>query len=360
MSSIISSLVAPGSGGLGQHCAQLLEAVRSMGEVSLVTGGSIPSGVAGRRLRSARFSKALLYSPLRWRVDARTYLERRLFDWKISKLGLSGDRVFAFSTQAELTFKSLKPSTKKILVSPTVHLSQALEWERKLIPVPLERGWLSPTLAALAEREYAIADEIEVPSALAAQTFVDRGIPETRLRIRPLAPAARFKPGSPGARLRLVYVGALTEAKGIHILLRAFNSLRTPDVRLELIGGTSSSAIARLVRHSIKSNSRITLGCGDPLEALQSAHIFVHASIHDGLGLAPMEALACGLYVIVTDNTGMKDRIRAGVTGDVIPAGSVEALRHALVAGIARAKDRLETTPDPVTASVGGEDGKRA
>lgn len=343
MSSIISSLVAPGSGGLGQHCAQLLQRERMRGEVNLVTGGRLPSGVAGKQLRAAPFSMALLYSPLRWRIDARTYLERRLFDWNVSKLKLKSERVFAFSTQAALTFKTLKPSTKRVLVSPTVHLRQALEWEKKLIPEPIERGWLSSALVSLAQQEYDLADEIEVPSALARQTFLDCGVPAVKLRICPLAPSSRFKPGQPSGDIRIVYVGALTQAKGVHLLLEAFASLKSLEARLELVGGTSSRAMARLIRDFVQSDSRIAVRSGDPLLCLQSAHMFVHASIHDGFGLAPMEALACGLYVVVTTNTGMKDYIRPGETGELVPAGSVESLRSALLAGVARARRRLQS-----------------
>jgi len=52
----------------------------------------------------------------------------------------------------------------------------------------------------------------------------------------------------------------------------------------------------------------------------------VHPSFEDGLGLAPLEALACGVPVIVTEDTGMKEYVADGVNGYVLPTGNVEAL----------------------------------
>ena len=69
---------------------------------------------------------------------------------------------------------------------------------------------------------------------------------------------------------------------------------------------------------------------GDPLEVLRRAHVFVHPSFEDGFGYAPMEALAVGVPVIVTDQTGMAEYVQEGVNGSVVPAGDVEALAERL------------------------------
>ena len=59
---------------------------------------------------------------------------------------------------------------------------------------------------------------------------------------------------------------------------------------------------------------------------LRRADVLAHASYSDGFGYAPMEALACGVPVIVTEDTGMKEHVEEGVNGYVVPTGDVDAL----------------------------------
>jgi glycosyltransferase involved in cell wall biosynthesis len=75
----------------------------------------------------------------------------------------------------------------------------------------------------------------------------------------------------------------------------------------------------------------ITVAPGDPLPALQRADVFVHPTYEDGFGYAPMEALACGVPVITTEDTGMKEYIRPGENGFVVPTGNREAIRERLI-----------------------------
>ena len=78
------------------------------------------------------------------------------------------------------------------------------------------------------------------------------------------------------------------------------------------------------------TDERITVGPGDPLPLLQRADVFVHPTYQDGFWYAPMEALACGVPVIVTEDTGMKEYVDEGMNGFIVPTGSVNALCNAL------------------------------
>ncbi|HTY96275.1 MAG TPA: glycosyltransferase, partial [Solirubrobacteraceae bacterium] len=65
---------------------------------------------------------------------------------------------------------------------------------------------------------------------------------------------------------------------------------------------------------------------GDPLAQLRTASLCVHPSYDDGFGYAPCEALAAGVPVIVTEDTGMKELIESGRNGLVVPTGELEVL----------------------------------
>jgi glycosyltransferase involved in cell wall biosynthesis len=62
----------------------------------------------------------------------------------------------------------------------------------------------------------------------------------------------------------------------------------------------------------------------------QQADVFVYPSLHEGSALAIYEALASGLPVITTPNSGSV--VRDGLDGFVVPIRDVEALKEKIVA----------------------------
>jgi glycosyltransferase involved in cell wall biosynthesis len=56
----------------------------------------------------------------------------------------------------------------------------------------------------------------------------------------------------------------------------------------------------------------------------------VHPSYEDGFAYAPAEALACGVPVLVTEDTGMKELLEDPRAGLVLPTGDFAALREAI------------------------------
>jgi glycosyltransferase involved in cell wall biosynthesis len=71
---------------------------------------------------------------------------------------------------------------------------------------------------------------------------------------------------------------------------------------------------------------------GDPLPHLRDARLCVHPSYEDGFAYSPAEALACGVPVIVSEDTGMKDLIERDRDGLVLPTGDVKLLTEAIEA----------------------------
>jgi len=197
----------------------------------------------------------------------------------------------------------------------------------------VEPGWLTPLHVAKLRREYTAADVIAVPSQYAWASFVAAGVPESKLIRRVHCVPARFTP----ARRRpasdvftMVYVGRLEQTKGVAVLLDAFARLRRSDLRLRLVGRYATAAFERLVAGRRQRDPRISVAAGDPLPHLHAADVLVHASFEDGLAFAPLEALAAGVPVVVTEDTGMKEYVVPGVTGWVVPTGDVDALAAVL------------------------------
>jgi glycosyltransferase involved in cell wall biosynthesis len=198
---------------------------------------------------------------------------------------------------------------------------------------PIERDWLGSGYLARALAEYAIADAIWVNSEYVRETFLAEGVPAGKLRRRVLSVDPRFtprshQPANPG--LNVVYVGSLTVPKGIPVLLDAFSRFPDRAARLTLVGGSGTRPMARMLAAALARDSRIQINPGDPLPHLQTADVYVHPSYCDGFGYGPAEALACGVPVVVTEDTGMKELIAPGRTGWVVPTGSWQAILEVL------------------------------
>lgn len=114
-------------------------------------------------------------------------------------------------------------------------------------------------------------------------------------------------------------LAVLEERKGIEFLLEAAGHLQSQAVGLKwLIGGNGA------LRESLANKAR-ALGLGDsvsflgfiakPEEFLRRIDIFVMPSLHEGLGVAALEAMAAGKPVVATRVGGLAESILDGKTG---------------------------------------------
>lgn len=67
------------------------------------------------------------------------------------------------------------------------------------------------------------------------------------------------------------------------------------------------------------------------MEVLRGCDVFLLSSLSEGISNAVLEAMSCGLPVVVTDAGGMREAVRDGVEGFVVPVRDVEAMAEALV-----------------------------
>jgi glycosyltransferase involved in cell wall biosynthesis len=184
-------------------------------------------------------------------------------------------------------------------------------------------------------REYAEANLITVPSSFTRQAFLAAGVPSGKLAVIPYGvDLSLFRPiPKRDPVFRVLFVGELGIVKGLPYLLQAVAGLKRDDVELVLIGGMAPEGKALLGRLGGGVRFRY-LGFlpRDRLHAEYSqASLFVLPSIVDGLALVIPQAMACGLPVIATPNTGAEDLVTDGVEGRIVPAAASGALREAIL-----------------------------
>lgn len=180
-----------------------------------------------------------------------------------------------------------------------------------------------PRIEAMELREYGLCDSVAVPSLFVERSFLERRFPPERLFRNALGvDLERFQPpaAAPAAPevegLRAIYAGSLSVRKGIPDLLEGFAAANLPGARLTLVGGETPE-LAPLLARQPEAVKRLGHRPQSELVAhYGQAHCFVMASIEEGMAMVQMQALACGLPLICTPNTGGEDLLRlAGAEG---------------------------------------------
>ncbi|MDB1086296.1 glycosyltransferase [Streptomyces sp. ACA25] len=138
--------------------------------------------------------------------------------------------------------------------------------------------------------------------------------------------------GLPQRAPLVVCVGRLCRQKGQDLLLRAWPEVtaRVPGARLALVGDGPSQAT---LRAAAPAGVVFAGATGDPLPWYAAADVVVQPSRWEGMALAPLEAMACGRPVLVTDVSGARESLPPGRADTcLVPPGNLPALSGALAA----------------------------
>jgi starch synthase len=200
-----------------------------------------------------------------------------------------------------------------------VEQQRVLDEEANRIGAPRER--FDSFMIERELREYQLADRILVPSEPARQSFIRQGIDARRVVKVPYgvdisAFSVPTEERCPGA---VVSVAAVGLRKGHHHLIQAFRMLRTRNASLTLVGAVTPGWDKRLDLDQVGVRTTGPVSRSRVIEELQRASVFVLASIEEGLALVIAQAMACGLPVIATEATGVRELITDGAEGIVVP-----------------------------------------
>lgn len=160
--------------------------------------------------------------------------------------------------------------------------------------------------------------------------------------------ALREQLALPDGRL-VVFSGRLTHAKGLDVLLDAWPQVlqAVPEAQLVLVGeGTLLPNLeSQAVQRGVRERVHFMGGQTDVAPYLQAADIFVLPSRTEGLPVALLEAMACGLPCVATAVGGNVDVLSDGVSGRLVPSENAPVLAQALI----------EALTDPATADWGAQ-----
>lgn len=313
------------------HADQLAWALLQAGyEVSLHT--SLPKHrFAG--LQGVRFHTHL-WSEILYRLGGKWGFADKADHWKMKTLGRSlakdaesSDILVSWSSFGLEAFR--KTSARKILMRDSSHIS----YQNQCLALEYTRLGLKFAKRQFCEEreleEYSLSDRIWVLSEFAKKSFVDRGVPESKLStVRLGVHTEHFLPKPMRAitlPIKAVFFGTVGVRKGVHHLLEATKEFSPRQLEVTLIGPVERGFEKILARYNhyqyLAPLSHSELG-----KALQNYDVFLFPTLEDGFGQTLLQAMAVGLVPLTTDHCGAAEVICSGKNGFVLPAGNTRRL----------------------------------
>ncbi|MBU4478995.1 MAG: glycosyltransferase family 4 protein [Candidatus Omnitrophica bacterium] len=263
------------------------------------------------------------------------YAISEIFDQEAKKRLIDSDILVAWSGFALHTLRRAKDmGIKTILERGSSHIL----YQTEILKEEYEKSGLRPRFAhpKIVEKElkeYEEADYISIPSTFTKKTFLNHEIPESKLIHVPYGvdlDSFRQIPKEDKV-FRVIHCGGMTLRKGVHYLLQAFHELNLLDSELWLIGSMGEEMQPFFRRFG---NSKVIHKGPYPQNELYKYYsqgsVFVIMSIEEGLAVVQTQAMACGLPVICTTNTGGEDIIRDGLDGFIIAIRGIKSLKEKL------------------------------
>jgi glycosyltransferase involved in cell wall biosynthesis len=265
------------------------------------------------------------------------YMIFELFDRQAARHIMNQSDIFAGLSGCSLYSlrRARQMGAKTVLERGSSHmLYQRMILEEEYARFGLRKTVVHPQVVERELREYQEADFISIPSLFVKETFLQRGVPAAKLLHVPFGvDLTNFYPiPKVDKTFRVIHCGNLSLRKGVHYLLQAFWELKLPGAELWLIG-----SLPEEIRPFLKQFASPAIRHLGPFpepelhKYYSQGSVFCLASIEEGLAMVQVQAMACGLPLIITTNTGGADLVREGREGFILPIRDVAALKEKIL-----------------------------
>jgi len=171
-------------------------------------------------------------------------------------------------------------------------------------------------------------DYVMCPSDFVYDSFLKNGFSKKQLIKMPYGvDIERFKPNKKekDKKFKAIFIGSLQLRKGLQYLLKAWNELKLENAELIIVGRVWPDAHEVINKYRKDSTIKFIGFDSNPSKYLRSSDVFISPSLEEGSALTCYEALASGVPLIATHNTGSV--ISDGKEGFIIPIRDVTALK---------------------------------
>lgn len=263
----------------------------------------------------------------------------QLFDRQVALQIPAKTQLFAVLSGAGL--RSIQVARKRGIPTVIECGSTHTDHQHRILEEEYRRNDITGTLFPLSYRErvkaeFAVADYIQIPTRFVGRTFIEAGVPESKLLYAPYGTdISLFRPKKSrdsSAHFRVICPSGVNLRKGARVLAQAWRKLNWKDAELRWIGHPTAQT-----RHLFVDQPSSIIW--EPYhkheqlaELYRSCDVLVLPSFEEGLARVLIEGASCGLPLIVTPNTGAEDFLTASdPEGWIIPPNNVDALCEALI-----------------------------
>ena len=228
--------------------------------------------------------------------------------------------------------KRVQSPFKQFGVRINPHHRYVLEAERQMYHSPQLKAviCISKMVKADVLRHYDIAPEKlhVIYGSIDTEAFHPRLRDEHRL-------ALRTQLGIPSNASVAIYVGSGFERKGVTGFL--MSAAKVPDLHAIVVGRDKHMAKYQSFAYSLGLMDRVifTGGIGDVRPYYAASDVFAMPTLYEPFGLVFGEAMACGLPVVASTQSGAADWIEHGVDGFVVDALDTSAIAQSIEAALA-------------------------
>lgn len=183
--------------------------------------------------------------------------------------------------------------------------------------------------------EYQLADYIRIPSTYVRQTFIERGVPESKLIQLPYAADLKHfhaHPRDSSSTFRVLLLNATTIQKGFYYaadLIAELNGRGSRSIEFWFIGDVDDLvklSFERLLATHANVRSLGRINHYELARAISQCDVAVFPTIQEGFANTVPQTMACGVPVVATVNSGAGDVVTDGAEGFIVPIMDSEAL----------------------------------
>ncbi|MBM7618282.1 glycosyltransferase EpsD [Bacillus tianshenii] len=232
---------------------------------------------------------------------------------------------------------SRKAGAKVIYTAHGFHFCKGAPLLNWIIYYPIEKllARLTDCLITINTEDYSLAVDHQFK---AARIDLVNGVGVDTTRFQPITEKQkkerRLKLGFKQDDFLLFYAGEFNKNKNQKLLIKAMANLKDelPKARLLLAGeGTLLAECEKLAERLGVSSQVEFLGFRKDIDQiLPACDVAVGSSFREGLPVNIMEAMACGLPVVASDNRGHRELVKVGWNGFLIKDMDVESFQHSL------------------------------
>jgi glycosyltransferase involved in cell wall biosynthesis len=183
-------------------------------------------------------------------------------------------------------------------------------------------------------QEVSIADYILCPSKYVAESLIKNGVDQEKCVIIPYGVNLSIFHSIPKAYtdFTVLFVGTIGVRKGLIYLFKALELInQIHRVKCFLIGSIEDSFAPVYDHYSHLFTHVGNVNQNQLANYYNNASVFVLPSLDEGMAYVQLEAMACGLPVICTPNSGGDSVIMDGKEGYIVPIRNYEVLAEKII-----------------------------